>query len=106
MSDKVFSGAAYLHSLFFPLRSDRSDYAFYVIEVIVWAEALTAIGAAYAKRMIPLRSMAMLNNLLGILSGVSHLSLTMIFEHAVNFPLNAARLKEMRRLNAPPDRKR
>jgi CRP/FNR family cyclic AMP-dependent transcriptional regulator len=98
MFDNVFSGAEYLHSLFFPPHGDRSDYAFYVIEVIVWAEALTAIGAAYAKRMIPLRSMAMLNNLLGILSGVSHLSLATIFKHAVNFPLNAARLKEMRRL--------
>jgi CRP/FNR family transcriptional regulator, cyclic AMP receptor protein len=42
----------------------------------------------------------MLNNLLGMLSGLSHASLATIVKHGVNFPLNAARLREMRRLVA------
>jgi CRP/FNR family cyclic AMP-dependent transcriptional regulator len=100
MSDYVFSGAEFFRSLFWSPHNDRSDYLFYVTEVIVWAEALTAVGAAYAKRMIPLRSAAILNNLLGILSGLSRASLATFVKHAVNFPLNAARLREMRRLIA------
>jgi CRP/FNR family cyclic AMP-dependent transcriptional regulator len=63
-----------------------------------WAEALTAIGAAFAKRMIPLRTMSILNNLFGVVSGTGSGSLSTFIEHAVNLPLNAVRLREMRRL--------
>lgn len=100
MFDIVTNGVEYMRSLVFQPYGESSDFARYAIEIITWAEALTAIGAAYAKRMIPLRSMAMLNNLLGILSGLSHTSLATIAKHGVNFPLNAARLREMRRLIA------
>jgi CRP/FNR family cyclic AMP-dependent transcriptional regulator len=36
------------------------------VELVVWAEALTAIGAALAKRMIPLRTVSILNNVFGV----------------------------------------
>lgn len=76
------------------------DYAAYAIATLAWAEAMTAIGAAYAKRMIPLRFMAMFNNALGVAVGVFTGNPTTIVKHAVNFPLNAARMREMRRLIA------
>ncbi len=61
---------------------------------------MRAIGAAYAKRMIPLRTMAMLDNVLGVAIGLGAGGLATLVKHAVNFPLNAARLREMRRLVA------
>jgi hypothetical protein len=76
------------------------DYLAYAVGFIAWAEALLAIGAAYAKRMIPLRTMAMFDNVLGVALGLSAASLATLVKHAVNFPLNAARLREMRRLIA------
>ena len=63
-----------------------------------WAEALTAIGAAYATRMIPLRTTAILNNVLGLIAGAVSASPQAIVEHLVNLPLNFARMQEMRRL--------
>jgi CRP/FNR family cyclic AMP-dependent transcriptional regulator len=74
------------------------NHATQFVEVIVWAEALTAVGAAYAKRMIPLRTMAMLANVLGVVAGIGSGNLATLAKHAVNFPLNAARLREMNRL--------
>jgi hypothetical protein len=100
MTDGVANGVEFIRSLFFPFHGKDADYTLYIVEIVSWAEALTAIGAAYAMRMIPLRSMAMLNNLLGILSGLSHASLSTIVKHCVNLPLNATRLLEMRRLVA------
>jgi CRP/FNR family transcriptional regulator, cyclic AMP receptor protein len=52
------------------------------------------------KRMIPLRTLAILNNALGIAAGAGTGSLATFIEHAVNLPLNAARLREMRHLIA------
>jgi CRP/FNR family cyclic AMP-dependent transcriptional regulator len=68
------------------------------VELVVWAEALTAIGAALAKRMIPLRTVSILNNVFGVAAGIGSGSLSTLIEHAVNLPLNAVRLREMRRL--------
>lgn len=68
------------------------------VEILVLAEALTAIGAAFAKRMIPLRTMCILNNMFGVAAGIGSGSLSTFIEHAVNLPLNAVRLREMRRL--------
>jgi len=63
-----------------------------------WAETLTAIGAAYATRMIPLRTTAILNNVFGLIAGALSASPQTIVEHFVNLPLNFARMQEMRRL--------
>lgn len=76
------------------------DYASAAIATLAWAEAATVIGAAYAKRMIPLRFMAMFGNVLGVMFGFAIGSLPTIVKHAVNFPLNAIRMREMRRLIA------
>ncbi|MEF3367052.1 cyclic nucleotide-binding domain-containing protein [Methylocystis sp. 9N] len=67
---------------------------------LAWAEAFMAIGATYAKRMIPLRFMAMLDNMLGVAAGLASMSPPTIMKHGVNFPLNAARMREMNRLIA------
>lgn len=83
------------------LSSDAArDYAALAIVVLAWTEALTAIGAAYAKRMIPLRFMAMAGNALGVVLGAATGNLPTLVKHAVNLPLNAARMREMRRLVA------
>lgn len=76
------------------------DYAALAVIALSWAEALTSIGAAYAKRMIPLRFMAMAGNALGVLLGAATGNAATLFKHAVNLPLNAARMREMRRLIA------
>jgi hypothetical protein len=76
------------------------DYFTYAVLAIAWAEALMVIGAAYAKRMIPLRLFAMFSNVLGVTLGVCLGSVPTVFKHVVNFPLNAARAREMRRLIA------
>ncbi|MCI0467511.1 MAG: cyclic nucleotide-binding domain-containing protein [Beijerinckiaceae bacterium] len=76
------------------------NHFFEITVIIIWAEAIMAVGAAYAKRMIPLRTMAMLGNVLGIAAGASTGSLALFLKHAVNLPLNAVRLKEMNRLIA------
>jgi CRP/FNR family transcriptional regulator, cyclic AMP receptor protein len=70
------------------------------LATLAWAEALTVIGAAYVKRMIPLRITAMTGNLLGVTLGLATGNLPTIVKHAINFPLNATRLLEMRRLIA------
>jgi CRP/FNR family cyclic AMP-dependent transcriptional regulator len=76
------------------------EYVFYTLEIAVWAEALTAIVSAYAERMIPLRIMAMLSNVLGVVASVGFGSPANVVKHVVNFPLNAARLRQMRHLIA------
>jgi CRP-like cAMP-binding protein len=50
--------------------------------------------------MIPLRITAMVGNLLGVTLGLVTGNLPTIVKHAINFPLNATRLREMRRLIA------
>ncbi len=77
-----------------------SPYSAYALDALGWGEVLMSVGAAYATRMIPLRFMAMLGNLLGLAQGVAAGSLATIVEHGVNLPLNAARFREMRKLIA------
>lgn len=72
----------------------------YAAAILAWIETLTAIGAAYVKRMIPLRTMAMLANVLGVAANLGSGGLAGLVKHAVNLPLNAVRLREMRRLTA------
>lgn len=68
------------------------------LTALAWAEASTVVGAAYMKRMIPLRITAMLGNVLGVTLGLVTGNLPTIVKHAINLPLNATRLREMRRL--------
>ncbi|MGH6845351.1 MAG: Crp/Fnr family transcriptional regulator [Methylocella sp.] len=100
MYDNVLHITEFFNSFSPGLHRAVGDHFFNVVEIVAWAEALTAIGAAYVKRMIPLRTMAMLGNVLGIAVGVGAGSLATFIKHAVNLPLNAARLMEMRRLIA------
>jgi len=66
--------------------------------VLGWIEALTAVGVAYARRMIPLRVIAMSNNALGLMLGLGLGSASVLFKHAVNLPMNYRRWREMRDL--------
>jgi CRP/FNR family transcriptional regulator, cyclic AMP receptor protein len=100
MFDSVPHVADYLNPLFAGLNGAVRDDFLKIIAIAAWTKALTAIGAAYMKRMIPLRTMAILNNALGIAAGAGTGSLATFIERAVNLPLNAARLREMRRLIA------
>ena len=71
--------------------------------VFKWAEVVMSIGAAYATRMIPLRFMAMFGNVFGLAQGLGSGSISTIVEHAVNLPLNATRVREMRKLPREED---
>jgi hypothetical protein len=84
----------------FSFDQSLGDRFLYFAQFVAVAEALTGIGAAYAKRMIPLRIMAILNNLFGLLVGLGVGSFAIVLKHVVTFPLNAVRLREMRRLVA------
>jgi len=70
------------------------------LTALAWAEASTVVGAAYMKRMIPLRITAMLGNVLGVILGVIIASPPTIAKHAINLPLNFTRMREMNRLIA------
>lgn len=70
------------------------------LTALAWAEASTVVGAAYVKRMIPLRITAMLGNVLGVTYGLLTASPPTIAKHAINLPLNFTRMREMRRLIA------
>ena len=70
------------------------------LTALAWAEASTVVGAAYMKRMIPLRITAMLGNVLGVTYGLLTFSPPTIAKHAINLPLNFTRMREMRRLIA------
>ncbi|MGD9540187.1 Crp/Fnr family transcriptional regulator [Methylocystis sp.] len=70
------------------------------LTALAWAEATTVVGAAYMKRMIPLRITAMLGNVLGVTYGLLTFSPPTIAKHAINLPLNFTRMREMRRLIA------
>jgi len=78
--------------------SGLHEHAFGAAGALGWAETLTAIGAAYATRMIPLRTAAILNNLFGLIAGAVSGSPQAIVEHLVTLPLNFVRMREMRRL--------
>jgi CRP/FNR family transcriptional regulator, cyclic AMP receptor protein len=81
--------------------SDSGKYAGgVVIAILAWAEAATVVGAAYMKSMIPLRITAMSGNLLGIVVGLLTGNLPTLVKHSINLPLNATRMREMRRLIA------
>lgn len=75
-------------------------YSSFVMTAFTWGEVLMTIGAAYAARMIPLRFAAMFGNVFGLAQGLGSGSLSTIIENAVNLPLNAARVREMRKLIA------
>jgi CRP/FNR family transcriptional regulator, cyclic AMP receptor protein len=77
------------------LTSDSGQYA---LTALAWAEAASVVGSAYMKRMIPLRISAMACSALGVTYGLLTGALPTIVKHAINFPLNFARLREMRRL--------
>jgi CRP/FNR family transcriptional regulator, cyclic AMP receptor protein len=98
MFDDVLHITEAFNAYFPQLHGAVRDDFFKGFEILVWAEALTAIGAAFAKRMIPLRTMPILNNMFGVAAGIGSGSLSTFIEHAVNLPLNAVRLREMRRL--------
>ncbi|WP_018405858.1 Crp/Fnr family transcriptional regulator [Methylocystis rosea] len=68
------------------------------LTALAWAEASTVVGAAYMKRMIPLRITAMLGNVLGVTLGLIIGSPPTIAKHAINLPLNFTRMREMRKL--------
>jgi CRP/FNR family cyclic AMP-dependent transcriptional regulator len=68
------------------------------LTTLAWAEAVTVVGAAYMKRMIPLRMTAMVCNVLGVTYGLLTGALPTVAKHAINLPLNFSRLREMRRL--------
>ncbi|WP_051134104.1 Crp/Fnr family transcriptional regulator [Methylocystis sp. ATCC 49242] len=95
MFESVIDAAATLAS-----SETARDMGGYALAALAWAEAATVVGAAYAKRMIPLRMMAMSGNVLGVIVGLGTGSLPTIVKHAINFPLNATRMREMRRLIA------
>jgi CRP/FNR family cyclic AMP-dependent transcriptional regulator len=71
-----------------------------LLALLAWAEAATVVGAAYMKRMIPLRLAAMTGNVLGVTYGLLTWNLPTLVKHSINFPLNATRAREMRRLIA------
>jgi CRP/FNR family transcriptional regulator, cyclic AMP receptor protein len=100
----MFDHIRYLTEYFDPflLRLHGSIHAdlYYAVAIFAWAKALSSIGAAYMKRMIPLRTFAMLANVFGVAVGIGTGSLATFLEHAVNLPLNAVRLRGMRRLVA------
>jgi CRP/FNR family cyclic AMP-dependent transcriptional regulator len=100
MFDYVLHTTEFFNSFFPGLHGAVRDDFLKIVEIVAFAKALTAIGAAYTKRMIPLRTIAMLNNVLGVVVGIGTVSLSTFIEHAVNLPLNATRLREMRRLVA------
>ncbi|MGJ0506918.1 MAG: Crp/Fnr family transcriptional regulator [Methylocystis sp.] len=68
------------------------------IAAVAWGEAAAVVGAAYFKGMIPLRAAAISSNVLGLIYGFAIGSLPIVTKHAINLPLNAVRLREMRRL--------
>jgi len=67
---------------------------FSVAEITAWSKASTATGGAYRMRMIPRWKMAMFNSVSGIAKGVGTGSIATFIKHAVNLPLNAARLRK------------
>lgn len=70
------------------------------IAAVAWGEAAAVVGAAWFKGMIPLRAAAISSNVLGIIYGLATGNLPALTKHSINLPLNAARLREMRRLIA------
>ena len=77
-----------------------SDYAFVIMVVFAWAEVCTSICATFSKRMVTLRKLAMLNNVLGVTAGAVSGSAPTAIKHIISLPLNAARMREMNRLIA------
>ncbi len=79
--------------------SENGKYAGSVaLMTLAWSEAAAIVGSAYFKRMIPLRAAAMIANVLGVTLGLVTGNLPTIVKHAINFPLNFSRLREMRQL--------
>lgn len=66
--------------------------------IFAWGDALTSVGAAFMSKMIPLRRMAVMNNIFGWSSGLLSGSLATLVKHSINFPLNIRRWRQMRQL--------
>lgn len=66
--------------------------------IFAWGDAMTSVGAAFMSKMIPLRRMAVLNNIFGWSSGFLSGSLATLVKHSINFPLNIRRWRQMRQL--------
>lgn len=72
---------------------------FYLLTLfIAWGEAATSVAAAFMSKMIPLRALAVTNNLFGMASAIASGSLPTAVKHSINLPLNATRLRQMRQL--------
>lgn len=100
MLDHIRHLTEYFDSFLPRLRGSLNADLYYAVAIFAWAKALSSVGAAYMKRMIPLRTLAMLANVFGVAVGIGTGSLATFLEHAVNLPLNAVRLRGMRRLVA------
>jgi hypothetical protein len=75
MFDDVLHITEAFNAFFARLHGAVRDDFFKGFEILVSAAALTAIGAAFARRMIPLRTMSILNNMFGVAAGIGSGSL-------------------------------
>lgn len=66
--------------------------------IMAWADAITVVIATYSKTIMSIRLTLMINNIFGMLSGITNGTLPTLVKHLINFPLNFIRHKEMRRL--------
>lgn len=65
---------------------------------------MTIIIASYSKKILKLRVNLMVNNWLGILSGLASGSPPTFIKHVINLPINIIRYREMRKLIENVDR--
>lgn len=66
--------------------------------ITAWADAITVVIATYSKTIMSIRLTLMINNIFGMLSGITNGTLPTLVKHLINFPLNFIRHREMRRL--------
>ncbi len=75
-----------------------SEKLYSLAVLFAWCDALTSVGAAFMSKMIPLRRIAVLNNIFGWTSGLLTGSISTLVKHSINFPLNISRWRQMRQL--------
>lgn len=78
--------------------SDFGQHLYILATVVAWGDALTSIGAAFVSKMIPLRRMAVVNNIFGWTSGLLSGSVSTLVKHTINLPLNVSRWRQMKQL--------
>lgn len=83
-------------TLFFQTLLDNKAYFFLLF--LAWGEAVTSVAAAFMSKMIPLRVLAVINNVFGLASAFAFSSPPTAIKHAINLPLNATRWRQMHRL--------